>query len=161
MPIHQYALNVFVLYRRDLMLMIQGQYVDGLRTPLIIHPPKALYEYDEEFTIIIAEWYHTEHDILIKQYISPDNPKGLVPMPGWFSSSVLSQFAFIILNFRFSSYLFHQGRSASATQARHDSLTQRLLLWDSMRMPLYPSNLGKLTVFASSTRVHSILFSSG
>jgi len=70
--------------------LIQGQYVDGLRAPLIIHPPKALYEYDEEFTIVIAEWYHTEHDILIKQYLSPDNPKGLVPMPGLFSSGVLS-----------------------------------------------------------------------
>lgn len=73
--------------------------MDGLRAPLIIHPPKEVYEYDEEFTIVIAEWYHTEHDILIKQYLSPADPHGLVPMPGLFSYGVLSQFYLIILEF--------------------------------------------------------------
>ena len=68
-------------------LLIQGQYVDGLRAPLIIHPPKEVYEYDEELTIIITEWYHTEHDVLIKKYLSPDDPHGLVPMPGLFHPS--------------------------------------------------------------------------
>jgi len=61
--------------------MNQGQYVDGLRAPLIIHRPEEVHKYDEEFTVVIGDWYHTEHDILEKQFTAP-NITGPAPMPG-------------------------------------------------------------------------------
>jgi len=67
----------------------QGQYVDGLRAPLIIHHPEEVHKYDEEFTVIIGDWYHAEHDILSKQFTAPNNT-GPPPMPG-LSPSVLCQ----------------------------------------------------------------------
>ena len=65
----------------------QGQYVDGLRAPLVIHAPKEVHKYDEEFTVVIADWYHTEHDVLVKNFISPSNPTELIPIPGLFPRS--------------------------------------------------------------------------
>ncbi|CRG91824.1 hypothetical protein PISL3812_08878 [Talaromyces islandicus] len=35
-----------------------GQYVDGLRGPLIIHDPNNPYDYDEEIVMTITDWYH-------------------------------------------------------------------------------------------------------
>ncbi len=61
---------------------MQGQYVDGLRAPLVIHPKKEVYEYDEDFTVVLGDWYHTEHDVLLKQFISTSNPTGIEPVPG-------------------------------------------------------------------------------
>lgn len=58
-----------------------GQYVDGLRGPLVIHPPKEVYKYDGEFTVVLGDWYHTEHSVLIQQYISTSNPTGIEPVP--------------------------------------------------------------------------------
>ncbi|PBK70630.1 Fet3 protein [Armillaria solidipes] len=59
----------------------KGQYVDGLRGPVVIHPSKEVYSYDEEFTIILADWYHEQHDDLLKQFISISNPGGAEPVP--------------------------------------------------------------------------------
>ncbi|KAF9003375.1 Fet3 protein [Cyathus striatus] len=58
-----------------------GQYVDGLRAPVVIHPPKEVHVYDEEFTVILGDWYHEEHAVLIKQFISIANPGGAEPVP--------------------------------------------------------------------------------
>ncbi|KAF9480958.1 ferroxidase [Pholiota conissans] len=58
-----------------------GQYVDGLRAPVTIHPPKEVHAYDEEFTIVLGDWYHDEHSVLIKQFISISNPGGAEPVP--------------------------------------------------------------------------------
>ncbi|KAF4616730.1 hypothetical protein D9613_008665 [Agrocybe pediades] len=58
-----------------------GQYVDGLRAPVVIHPPKEVHEYDEEFTIVLGDWYHQEHAVLLKQFISIANPGGAEPVP--------------------------------------------------------------------------------
>ncbi|KAG6821107.1 hypothetical protein H0H93_006446 [Arthromyces matolae] len=58
-----------------------GQYVDGLRAPLVLHPPKEVHSYDEEFTVILGDWYHDEHSVLIKQFISIANPGGAEPVP--------------------------------------------------------------------------------
>ncbi|KDQ13082.1 hypothetical protein BOTBODRAFT_33956 [Botryobasidium botryosum FD-172 SS1] len=59
-----------------------GQYVDGLRTPLIIHPaaPEP-YTYDEDYTIILGDWYHDQHATLIKQFLNKYNPTGAEPIP--------------------------------------------------------------------------------
>ncbi|KAG7097676.1 hypothetical protein E1B28_005002 [Marasmius oreades] len=59
-----------------------GQYVDGLRAPLAIHPPKEAYTYDEEFTVVLGDWYHTEHSVLLNDFISIKNPGGAEPVPG-------------------------------------------------------------------------------
>ncbi|KAJ3506458.1 hypothetical protein NLJ89_g6860 [Agrocybe chaxingu] len=58
-----------------------GQYVDGLRAPVVIHPPTEVHSYDEEFTVILGDWYHDEHNVLLKQFISIANPGGAEPVP--------------------------------------------------------------------------------
>ncbi|KAF8067721.1 Fet3 protein [Lyophyllum atratum] len=58
-----------------------GQYVDGLRAPLLLHPPKEVHSYDEEFTVILGDWYHDEHSVLLKQFINIANPGGAEPVP--------------------------------------------------------------------------------
>jgi iron transport multicopper oxidase len=59
-----------------------GQYIDGLRAPLVIHATKEAFTYDDEFTVILGDWYHETHAVLIKQYISTSNPIGAEPVPG-------------------------------------------------------------------------------
>ncbi|KAF8180286.1 Fet3 protein [Mycena galopus ATCC 62051] len=58
-----------------------GQYVDGLRAPLVIHATKEAYQYADEFTVILGDWYHQQHDVLIKEFISTSNPGGAEPVP--------------------------------------------------------------------------------
>ncbi|PPQ74774.1 hypothetical protein CVT24_003198 [Panaeolus cyanescens] len=58
-----------------------GQYVDGLRAPLVLHPPKEVHSYDEEFTVVLGDWYHQEHRVLLKEFISVANPGGAEPVP--------------------------------------------------------------------------------
>ena len=47
----------------------------------MIHPPKEAYTYDAEYTVVLGDWYHQEHDVLIKQFISIANPGGAEPVP--------------------------------------------------------------------------------
>ncbi|KAJ4490893.1 Fet3 protein [Lentinula aciculospora] len=58
-----------------------GQYVDGLRAPLVLHPAQEVHSYDEEFTVILGDWYHTEHSVLLQQFINIANPGGAEPIP--------------------------------------------------------------------------------
>jgi iron transport multicopper oxidase len=39
-------------------------------------------KYNDEFTVILGDWYHDEHDVLLKQFISIKNPGGAEPVPG-------------------------------------------------------------------------------
>ncbi|KAH7920657.1 Fet3 ferroxidase [Leucogyrophana mollusca] len=59
----------------------RGQYVDGLRAPLTLHPADEAYQYDEEYTVILSDWYHQEHQLLLNQYINIANPGGIEPVP--------------------------------------------------------------------------------
>lgn len=59
----------------------QGQYVDGLRAPLLLHPSNESYQYDEEFTILLGDWYHQEHAVLLQSFISIADPAGNEPVP--------------------------------------------------------------------------------
>lgn len=59
-----------------------GQYADGLRAPLVLHPQKEYYMYDDEFTVVLGDWYHHEHSALLKHFISIANPRGAEPIPG-------------------------------------------------------------------------------
>ncbi|EGO03467.1 Fet3 ferroxidase [Serpula lacrymans var. lacrymans S7.3] len=58
-----------------------GQYVDGLRAPFVIHPPQEAYSYDEEFTVVLGDWYHQEHTVLMQQYVNIADPGGAEPIP--------------------------------------------------------------------------------
>lgn len=64
----------------------KGQYVDGLRAPLVIHPPKEVYSYDADYTVVIGDWYHQQHNVLLKQFINIANPAGAEPIPGMYAS---------------------------------------------------------------------------
>ena len=35
----------------------QGQYVDGLRAPFIIHNKPEVHQYDDEYTVILGDWW--------------------------------------------------------------------------------------------------------
>ncbi|KEI41811.1 uncharacterized protein L969DRAFT_91292 [Mixia osmundae IAM 14324] len=59
----------------------KGQYVDGLRAPFIIHNKPEPYVYDEEFTVVMSDWYHDEHSVLLDQFINVANPTGAEPVP--------------------------------------------------------------------------------
>ncbi|KAF8989715.1 Fet3 protein [Cyathus striatus] len=58
-----------------------GHYVDGLRAPVVIHPTTEHYSYDAEFTVVLGDWYHQQHDALLTQYLSTSNPDGVEPIP--------------------------------------------------------------------------------
>ncbi|KAK0449587.1 Fet3 protein [Desarmillaria tabescens] len=59
----------------------KGHYVDGLRGPVVIHPSQEVHSYDEEFIIILADWYHEQHSELLEQFINIANPGGAEPVP--------------------------------------------------------------------------------
>ncbi|KAF8989844.1 Fet3 protein, partial [Hymenopellis radicata] len=59
----------------------KGEYVDGLRGPLTIHPAVEAHEYDEEFTVVLGDWYHDEHSVLLDKFINIANPGGAEPVP--------------------------------------------------------------------------------
>ncbi|CED83488.1 Multicopper oxidases [Phaffia rhodozyma] len=62
-----------------------GQYTDGLRTPFIIHPNKETTRtditWDHDFTAVVSEWYHEEHEQLLTEFMSIYNPTGAEPVP--------------------------------------------------------------------------------
>ena len=48
----------------------------------MIHPPEEVFSYDEEFTVVLGDWYHAEHSVLLGQFINIANPGGAEPIPG-------------------------------------------------------------------------------
>ncbi|KAG4438082.1 hypothetical protein IFR05_006448 [Cadophora sp. M221] len=64
---------------------IGGQYIDGLRGPLIINDVNAPYRgIDTEYTLTLSDLYHTEAPSLINYYQSTDNANnnnGAEPVP--------------------------------------------------------------------------------
>lgn len=60
-----------------------GIYVDGLRTPLLLHSPNETYakDYDAEFTVVLSDWYHQEQHVLLESFLSIANPGGAEPIP--------------------------------------------------------------------------------
>ena len=60
-----------------------GAYTDGLRAPLVIHPEEEVYanEYDEEFTVVLGDWYHEWQGTLLESFFNIANPGGAEPIP--------------------------------------------------------------------------------
>ncbi|KAK5006672.1 hypothetical protein LTR28_006213, partial [Elasticomyces elasticus] len=61
-----------------------GQYLDGLRGPLIVEDPGSPYagQYDEEMIVTLSDWYHDEFPGLSKDYLSTTaNADGHEPVP--------------------------------------------------------------------------------
>ncbi|CAD6564626.1 MAG: ferroxidase fet3 [Tremellales sp. Tagirdzhanova-0007] len=63
-----------------------GQYVDGLRAPLIIMPNNATGRsdnttWDDEYTLVVSDWYHDQHSTLLNQFLNWRNPTGAEPIP--------------------------------------------------------------------------------
>ncbi|WFD20235.1 hypothetical protein MCAP1_002479 [Malassezia caprae] len=52
----------------------KGQYIDGLRLPFIIHNADGeTYQYDDDYTVALADWYHHVHaDVLKNKYYKPN-----------------------------------------------------------------------------------------
>ena len=60
--------------------------MDGLRAPVTLHPPKEAHSYDEEFTVIMGDWYHDQHETLLAKFVNIANPGGAEPVPGMLTS---------------------------------------------------------------------------
>ncbi|TQB71010.1 hypothetical protein MPDQ_007931 [Monascus purpureus] len=61
-----------------------GQYPDGLRGAIVVHDPDTPFEYDEEYTVTLSDWYHRQMVDLLNEYESPQNEinnRGLEPLP--------------------------------------------------------------------------------
>ncbi|KAJ3282837.1 hypothetical protein HDU76_008575, partial [Blyttiomyces sp. JEL0837] len=59
----------------------RGQYVDGLRAPLIIKKLNETLKYDEDITVSVSDWYHQTHPELMKHFLGVYNPMGFEPVP--------------------------------------------------------------------------------
>ncbi|ORY31018.1 Cupredoxin [Naematelia encephala] len=63
-----------------------GQYVDGLRSPVIILPNNDTGRndnviWDDEYTLLVSDWYNDEHRELLDYFLSWKNPTGAEPVP--------------------------------------------------------------------------------
>ncbi|KAJ6110443.1 Multicopper oxidase type 2 [Penicillium sp. IBT 16267x] len=61
-----------------------GQYPDGFRGALIVHDPKPPFQYDDEFTLTLSDWYHDQMPDLLAKYQSKENEaanQGHEPLP--------------------------------------------------------------------------------
>ncbi|KAI9311924.1 Cupredoxin [Dichotomocladium elegans] len=58
-----------------------GQYMDGLRTPLILHNTVEAYKYDEDITVTLADWYHEQSSVNLDAFMNIKNPTGAEPVP--------------------------------------------------------------------------------
>lgn len=82
--------------------------MDGLRTPLLLHSANETYgaDYDAEFTIMLSDWYHQEHTVLMDSFISIANPGGAEPIPGELPRPIVHGGIFMD-EFLFFCFMFH------------------------------------------------------
>ncbi|WWC68213.1 uncharacterized protein I206_102136 [Kwoniella pini CBS 10737] len=65
----------------------EGQNTDGLRAPFVISPQNQTgrsdnVTWDEEYTLVVSDWYHDEYPDLIKdEFLTWTNPTGAEPVP--------------------------------------------------------------------------------
>lgn len=61
-----------------------GQYGDGMRALFIIEEKKKSdypFDFDEEVTLSVGEWYHETANVLIPKFLNRFNPTGAEPVP--------------------------------------------------------------------------------
>jgi len=64
-----------------------GEREEGLMIALIIHPKNETgrgdaVKWDEEYTLVVSDWYHRQHIDLLEEFMSWKNPTGAEPVPG-------------------------------------------------------------------------------
>jgi FtsP/CotA-like multicopper oxidase with cupredoxin domain len=123
--------------------------VDGLRAPLVLHPQTESHAYDDEFTVVLGDWYHHEHSTLMKHFISIANPRGAEPIPGEHLDLIFPLFSLFRLQTQVSSTSPRMGPTLVQNLERHLPLLPQQS--DSMKMPPSHLYLGRLTGSASST----------
>ncbi|KAJ1942973.1 ferroxidase fet3, partial [Linderina pennispora] len=57
----------------------KAQWLDGLRTPLISHPPKEVYKYDEDMVVMLEAFYHREAAEIEDQLLSTSEATRVSP----------------------------------------------------------------------------------
>ncbi|KAI9273843.1 Cupredoxin [Helicostylum pulchrum] len=74
-----------------------GQYMDGLRTPLVVHALNETYKYDYDVTFPLQDWYHAQSTTNIDIFLNENNPTGAEPVPesGFMLNSVNDTLTFI------------------------------------------------------------------
>ncbi|ORX49069.1 hypothetical protein DM01DRAFT_1325787 [Hesseltinella vesiculosa] len=76
----------------------KGQYMDGLRSPLIIEDDqREPYHYDEDMVITVSDWYHNQSATNLAWYLSKENKDGVEPIPqsGLINDSQFTELKFI------------------------------------------------------------------
>jgi hypothetical protein len=129
--------------------LLQGQYVDGLRAPLVLHPQTEAHAYDDEFIVVLGDWYHHEHSTLLKHFLSIANPRGAEPIPGGYLDFVVSLILLFRIQTRASFILHKMSPTLVQNLGRHLPLLPQQS--DSMKMPHSPLYLGRPTDSVSST----------
>ncbi|ORZ15665.1 multicopper oxidase-domain-containing protein [Absidia repens] len=73
-----------------------GQYMDGLRGPLILHNPNETYTYDEDVIVTVSDWYHQQSSENLDTFLNIKNPTGAEPVPqsGIINDSANTTFSF-------------------------------------------------------------------
>ncbi|KAI8889405.1 multicopper oxidase [Backusella circina FSU 941] len=73
-----------------------GQYMDGLRAPLILHNTVETYHYDEDIIVPFEDWYHAQSTEGLSVFLNENNPTGAEPVPdsGFLFHSVDSSLSF-------------------------------------------------------------------
>ncbi|KAH8661666.1 Cupredoxin [Tricladium varicosporioides] len=88
---------------------VGGQYIDGLRGPIIVHDRRSPHVslYDDEITMTVSDWYHDQAPNLINYFQSPLNMQrgGSEPVP---NATLINEAQNVKFNIRPGGrYLFH------------------------------------------------------
>ncbi|CAO3679408.1 unnamed protein product [Umbelopsis ramanniana] len=75
----------------------RGQYMDGLRAPLILNDPTPPYHYDEDITVSMNDWYHDQSEVGLATFLNVENPTGAEPVPqsGLINNNANTTFNFV------------------------------------------------------------------
>ena len=156
---HASVCYYFQFYQSLIAVLQQGQYVDGLRAPLVLHPPTEAHAYDDEFTVVLGDWYHSEHSVLAEHFSSIANPGGAEPVPSWYLLFVFFPFSSCWSQTRVSFTSHKTSPTLAQYQGSHPPLS--LQQSDSMKMLLFRSYLGRPIDCASSICLLYQRFTSG
>jgi iron transport multicopper oxidase len=60
---------------------VTGQYVDGLRAPVIVENPSLPWSYTDEYVLSLSDWYHTQSTAIVNAFQSPPQGPPTTPTP--------------------------------------------------------------------------------